>query len=1266
MKIKQITEDGKIVQGVNTTVDVKPGETKRQSEKFGNKLNDKNEPPLLNAKARKNSSPHVLSNIGLAEAISTLNVGKDEKLGFTFGEPEGKLVGRTEQFDVWYTPKSDQANAQLWQAVIDGEQAGFLASDNSFNIKGLNAKTIQTTHTAVSSKHEGKRIVVSLYLWMLDQGYALVSDGTQTVGGRKIWQRMAKTPGVNVYAVDFKQFNDYDDLTYHAVDPNDISDSDTNVYNDDKAGLELVGEIRELQGEVDYLEDAIIDDQELELTHTADYDKKQAEFRHNKTELKMAKQELKNLRARGEKEENVVLMAVKDNVMESASPQSKNGIAAKKVFGYKAMNYDPDTGEIISGADSRVTKGVKLRKDMTLRMPAPGIFMSTNREYIETYYAGNNDHEALIKFEVDPAQLTSGNLTDRENEFTVLSARVVGFKILDNINEGAAHDLASALKSKHQLKDIWLSDLDSRNAIEVSSIIVDKENQRQGTGTAVMQEIVKYADENGKILVLDPAIIDKKHGTTSQSRLRKFYKRFGFIDNKGRNKNYEFRSLMIRYPTKINEATQLTELFNDVYNWQWSGKTTKVTKAQFNTDDGGFVEVFFERLHPDSPNYEAGFKKNGEIKRSGEGDQFKIIATVIDVMKAFLVKNTDTEVLTFIAKREGRELESPKMKNRRAALYKRLLDKFADKLGFEFSEQVIGRMTEFVLRKKDVNDAANKVIESRQLNELFDQPYTWNWKIVPDGRQAQAVFTTHDDKPVHVGFAAHNDEVEVDFTKNFAFGATDEGDQFRIFATVMQIISDYVSKDDPKVIAFSAEKNPNTNSNSRSNLYKRMVAKFAQKINMNFKAHDGEQATIFKLTKNNMQETIKKPHPKDTLGVKRHEMPQVHSSHYPELLKYLASHGGKFKTYEVSANALKSVQGEFSDAGVERMIQQKKDGAGSNHRKPIIISSDNYIIDGHHRWLAAWNQDLPVLAMQVSLPVKQLLKLVKDFKHTTYKDIYEAPAKTDSKFSVMELALMEGGHNIEDINELKDRSPTRTSLKANSSIIWHQTGSKAAKLILQHGFDTGINLSKGEGTGAIFFTSWKPTGTNYTRGEKSARYIPVDTSGMNLLDTNNLLARTDITDKSINSMIDKGIWDIQQASDYQYKLWAENGSWDQKFDGIIIRSISTGLIYEIALSKKSANTGLDILKTKIDINENISIIGTERHKQERKKNLQPGTEAWFKHWFSLPKMRRGDLNRLKEEVTKFVKDKRGVQNEKTSTKRRLDRNRGTDERGRHG
>lgn len=35
-------------------------------------------------------------------------------------------------------------------------------------------------------------------------------------------------------------------------------------------------------------------------------------------------------------------------------------------------------------------------------------------------------------------------------------------------------------------------------------------------------------------------------------------------------------------------------------------------------------------------------------------------------------------------------------------------------------------------------------------------------------------------------------------------------------------------------------------------------------------------------------------------------------------------------------------------------------------------------------------------------------------------------------------------------------------------------------------------------------------------------------------------------------------------------------------------------------------------------NENISVTGTEKKRIERERNIQPGTDEWFKLWFSLP------------------------------------------------
>ena len=132
---------------------------------------------------------------------------------------------------------------------------------------------------------------------------------------------------------------------------------------------------------------------------------------------------------------------------------------------------------------------------------------------------------------------------------------------------------------------------------------------------------------------------------------------------------------------------------------------------------------------------------------------------------------------------------------------------------------------------------------------------------------------------------------------------------------------------------------------------------------------------------------IVKPDPKDTKGVKRSDMPQVSKADYPEFFEYLKANGATFEMQrDIPANTFKSTQGEFSDSGVERSMTKLLKGA---KKKPIIVSQDNYIIDGHHRWLVAMNLgNSTVDTIKISMDADELLALVKAFNKTSYKDIY--------------------------------------------------------------------------------------------------------------------------------------------------------------------------------------------------------------------------------------------------------------------------------------
>ena len=133
---------------------------------------------------------------------------------------------------------------------------------------------------------------------------------------------------------------------------------------------------------------------------------------------------------------------------------------------------------------------------------------------------------------------------------------------------------------------------------------------------------------------------------------------------------------------------------------------------------------------------------------------------------------------------------------------------------------------------------------------------------------------------------------------------------------------------------------------------------------------------------------IKIPDPSKSLGIPRSKMPQVKGKHYPELFAYLEALGATITSDTVAAKQLKPVQKEFSKAG---MVKSLNKSVLSDKRKPLIASSDNFIIDGHHRWLATINirpnSGIPI--MRVDMPARKLMAVIVKFPKTTFKDIYQ-------------------------------------------------------------------------------------------------------------------------------------------------------------------------------------------------------------------------------------------------------------------------------------
>ena len=120
---------------------------------------------------------------------------------------------------------------------------------------------------------------------------------------------------------------------------------------------------------------------------------------------------------------------------------------------------------------------------------------------------------------------------------------------------------------------------DAKKGYVLSKIEVSGDERNAGQGTQAMQDIVDRMDREGAIVALTP---DDAFGG-NKNRLIKFYKRFGFVPNKGRNKDFRFRETMIRYP-------QTNEAVSDGH--QAEEKDAGVTQLQLNALEKVLDRVF--------------------------------------------------------------------------------------------------------------------------------------------------------------------------------------------------------------------------------------------------------------------------------------------------------------------------------------------------------------------------------------------------------------------------------------------------------------------------------------------------------------------------------------------------------------------------------------------------------------------------------------------------------------------------------------------------
>jgi predicted GNAT family acetyltransferase len=97
--------------------------------------------------------------------------------------------------------------------------------------------------------------------------------------------------------------------------------------------------------------------------------------------------------------------------------------------------------------------------------------------------------------------------------------------------------------SDAQKSGIKLDISEKDGLINLSRIVIPKEQRGQGIGSEIMKQLSNYADATNSKITLSPST---DFGATSVSRLKDFYKQFGFVENKGKNKDFSISETMYR------------------------------------------------------------------------------------------------------------------------------------------------------------------------------------------------------------------------------------------------------------------------------------------------------------------------------------------------------------------------------------------------------------------------------------------------------------------------------------------------------------------------------------------------------------------------------------------------------------------------------------------------------------------------------------------------------------------------------------------------
>ncbi len=124
-----------------------------------------------------------------------------------------------------------------------------------------------------------------------------------------------------------------------------------------------------------------------------------------------------------------------------------------------------------------------------------------------------------------------------------------------------------------------------------------------------------------------------------------------------------------------------------------------------------------------------------------------------------------------------------------------------------------------------------------------------------------------------------------------------------------------------------------------------------------------------------------------SLGIARHDMPQIRSTDMPEFIAFAEAKGVTFQSGYEKAAALRPAQREYNPKQVAQL-------EANALIKPVTISADNYVLDGTNRWLRirSDNPEAHIAINRIGLPARDALALMHSFPKSFRKHVSQVGA----------------------------------------------------------------------------------------------------------------------------------------------------------------------------------------------------------------------------------------------------------------------------------